>query len=70
MCTPFWVKSIFKIWIKQKQVAFLLKLELRESDVSPDEKNLVNIKNVNLFFVLQLLAMWFHIPSSHCKKHA
>jgi len=31
---------------------------------------LVDIKNVNKFFVLQLLAMWFHIPSSHCNKHA
>ena len=39
------------------KIRLTLKLELREMDVSPDEKNLVNIKNVNLFFVLQLLAM-------------
>ena len=48
----------------------LAKLDPRESDVLPDEKYLVDIKNVNKFFVLQLLAMWFYIHSSHCNKHA
>ena len=48
----------------------VIKLELRESDVSPYEQIFNQHKNVNKFFVLQLLAMWFHIPSSHCNKHA
>jgi len=53
------------------RIAFVkTKLELRESDVSPNEKTISRHKNVYKFFVLQLLAMWFHIPSSHCNKHA